>query len=138
MEKSDSGIRVLAAGLLIVLTVGFLFLLSQYEDSRFEPRWEEIRITNVEFEGTSGLENNSIVLYLENTNKVTDAVLKQVQVLGDGFNRTFSIKPEDSNYPTGSQGQITITNVGWTKNADYQFRIISSNECVCGAITKTA
>ena len=138
MEKSDSGIRVLAAGVLIVLAVGFLFFLSQYEDTRFEPRTEEITVNDVEFKGISGTESNSVVLYLENKNKVTNVVVKQIQVLGNDLNQTFPVMPEENNYPARSQGQITITNVGWTKNADYQFRIISSNECVCGAITKTA
>ncbi|MGD2066297.1 MAG: hypothetical protein PVI43_03900 [Candidatus Bathyarchaeota archaeon] len=92
--------------------MGFLFLLSEYEDTRFEPRTEEITVNNVEFKGISGTESNSVVLYLENKNKVTNVVVKQIQVLGNDFNQPFSVMPEENNYPARSQGQITITNVG--------------------------
>jgi hypothetical protein len=112
MEKSDVVILVSVAGLLTVVFGGFLLP----EQHPFELRTDETTVTNVEFEGTSGSESNSVVLYVENRNKVMDLVVKQVQVLSDGFNRTLSIKPEESNYPTGSQGQITLTDVGWTKD----------------------
>jgi hypothetical protein len=135
MEKFDSILLLLAAGLLIAVFGGFFFLNYMHSEPGWE--WEEITITNVEFEGTSGLENNSVVLYLVNTNDYVDAVLKQVQVLGDGFNRTLSIKPEDSNYPTGSQGQIILTDFGWMKNIEYEFRLISSSGTICGSIAKT-
>jgi hypothetical protein len=136
MEKSYVVILLIAAGLLIAVFGGFFFLnYTQFRPGGWE--WEEITITNVEFEGTSGLENNSVVLYLVNTNDYVDAVLKQVQVLGDGFNRTLSIKPEDSNYPKGSQGQITLTDFGWMKNIEYEFRLISSTGGILGSIAKT-
>ena len=133
MEKSDAVILVSVVGLLTVVFGGFLLP----EQHPFELRTDEITVTNVEFEGASGSESNSVVMYVENRNKVMDVVVKQVQVLSDGFNRTLSIKPEEANYPTGSQGQITLTDVGWTKNIEYKFRVISSNGAVCGAFTTT-
>lgn len=133
MEKSDAVILVSVAGLLTIVFGGFLLP----EQHPYELRTDEITVTNVEFEGASGSESNSVVMYVENRNKVMDVVVKQVQVLSDGFNRTLSIKPEEANYPTGSQGQITLTDVGWTKDIEYQFRVISSNGAVCGAFTTT-
>ena len=133
MEKFDAVILLSVAGLLTVVFGAFPLP----EQHPFELRTEEITVANVEFEGTSGSETNSVVLYVENRNKVVDVVVEQVQVFGDDFNRTLSIKPEETNYPTGSQGQITLIDFGWIKDIEYKFHIISSNGAVCGAFTKT-
>ena len=138
MEKSDFGIEILAAGLILVLIVVSLFFFSNYEDTRFEPRWEELNVNDVEFKGISGTESNSIVLYLENKNKVTDVVVKQIEIKGNHFNRTFLVMSEENNFPSRSQGQITLTNVGWRMGFEYTFYIFSSNKMLVGAITKTA
>ncbi|MEJ2242475.1 MAG: hypothetical protein P8Y18_10090 [Candidatus Bathyarchaeota archaeon] len=137
MEKSSFGILLLVVGL-VVHSLGVFFLAIEYDQNRFEPTWEELTINNVEFNGISGSENNSVVLFLENKNRITNVIAKEVNILGVSFNRTFSIKPEESNYPTRSQGIINLTNVGWTENIEYELRIISSHGAVCGAITKTA
>lgn len=137
MEKSGFGILLLVAGL-VVYSLGLFFLALEYEQYSFEPTWEELTINNVEFIGISGSENNSVVLFLENKNRRTNVIAKEVNILGISFNRTFSVIPEENSYPTRSQGKITLTNVGWTENIEYEIRIISSNGSVCGAITKTA
>ena len=77
-------------------------------------------------------------LALEYEQRRTNVIAKQVNILGISFNQAFSIKPEESNYPTRSQGIITLTNVGWIEGFEYEIRIISSHGAVCGAITKTA
>ena len=137
MEKSGFGILLLVVGM-VVFSLGVFFLALEYEQNRFEPTWEELTINNVEFNGISGSENNSLVLFLENKNRRTNVIAKQVNILGISFNQAFSIKPEESNYPTRSQGIITLTNVGWIEGFEYEIRIISSHGAVCGAITKTA
>lgn len=137
MEKSGFGILLLVVGL-VVYSLGVFFLAIEYDQNRFETTWEELTINNVEFNGISGSENNSVILFLENKNRRTNVIAKQVNILGINFNRTFSVIPEENNYPTISQGQINLTNVGWTEDIEYEIRIISSNGSVCGAITKTA
>ena len=135
MDISDLGILLLISGLLVGSAMGWYFIfLPELQQDTYEVRQEEIIINNVEFKGTSGLANNSIILFVENNNRVMNVVVKQVNVLGDSFNRTFSIIPEENNYPTKSQGQITLTNVGWMKNIEYKIYIISSNGMLCGAI----
>ncbi|MEJ2240915.1 MAG: hypothetical protein P8Y18_02065 [Candidatus Bathyarchaeota archaeon] len=137
MEKSSFGILLLVVGL-VVHSLGVFFLAIEYDQNRFEPTWEELTINNIEFNGISGSENNSVILFLENKNRRTNVIAKEVNILGVSFNQTFSVKPEENNYPTRSQGQITLANVGWVEGIEYEIRIISSNGSVCGAITKTA
>ena len=137
MHKTSFKIPILL-GLIIGVSAVSFFVYSTYENTAFEPRVAEITITKAEFIGISGLENNGVILYLENNNKVIDVTVKDVCIFAEGFNRTFSVSPEENDYPTRSQGQITLTNVGWTKNVEYKLWVLTHDGMVCGAFHKTS
>ena len=137
MDKIVFGILLSVAVVSVGLSVGFSLFVPEFEKGLYKPD-EAIIINNVKFEGTSGYENNSIVLFFEKENIETNVVVKKVYVYWEGLNRTFSIKPEENNYVTKIHGQITLIDVGWIKNTDYNFYVFASNGVLCGSINKTA
>ena len=136
MKKFNFGL-LLYFGLIIGLAVG-LFLLQPEFEKELNVSGEELEIINVKFNGTSGFSNNSILLNIENKNSEMDVVVNRVKVSRYSFNRTFSVIPEENNFPMGSKRQITLTNVGWVKDIKYVILIFSSTNTLCDSFTKTA
>ncbi len=137
MEKFNFGLLCLYFGVIIGLSVAYLLFVGEFEKDMYVSG-EELEINNVKFIGTSGFSNNSILLNLENKNSEMDVVVNRVKISRYSFNRTFSVIPEENNFPMGRKGQITLTNVGWMNDIKYAILIFSSTNTLCGSITKTA
>jgi hypothetical protein len=88
-----------------------------------------LTITNVQFDGTSGLASNTVVLTVKNTgtNQVTVGTVKINNV-------AYTIDPTSSPYPptyttsgTATTGTIILDAVGWTNGQAYQFNLYDTS-----------
>ncbi len=115
--------------LLSLISCGFFMILvmTDSQEDTYELRTEMIVFENIIFSGISGEPNNGFILQLSNPNSVIDVVLEYANVTGHGVNKLFFVNPEESYFPSKTEGQVTLYSVGWTEGYEYRIELISKN-----------
>jgi hypothetical protein len=93
-----------------------------------------LTITNVQFDGTSGLASNTVALTVKNTgtNQVTVGSVKVNSILA-------TIDAASTlTYSPGATGTLTLDNVGWVNGNPYQFNLYDTGGNGLGSYQATS
>ncbi len=127
---------VVAAIILIAVTVAVSIAVAAWMGALTFTfmKTEELKVTGMTFNGTSGAADNTITVSLKNsgTSKVSLAQVK----INDVTKSTTETLPLDIN--AGATGSVTVTTAAWASGSKYKVTLISASGTPIGAYEATA
>lgn len=122
--KSKKGLSpVVASIILIAVTVAVSIAVAAWMGALTFTfmRTEEYNIISVNFSGTSGLSNNSIVIKIQNTGSSSFTIDTPAKVNGVTKTLAAQVKIE-----AGTSTDVTIPNIGWVDGQQYNMELITT------------
>ena len=125
---------VVAAIILIAVTVAVSIAVAAWMGALTFTfmKTEELKIINMDFQGTSGVANNTIVLSVKNTG-TGPVTVDRIKV--NGATKTFT---GTTSYDPGVSDTITIQDIDWSSGNKYKVDIVSSTGTLVASYSDTA